>query len=310
MLLDRFPHALVLTGPTGSGKSALATELAKRLGAEIISMDSMAVYRGMDIGTAKPPPEQRQEVPHHLIDVLDPWESGSVAWWVKQAARCAQEITTRARRVLFVGGTPLYLKALVYGMFEGPPANPELRARLVAEARINGNEHLFARLLQVDPVSARRLHVNDVKRMIRALEVCELTGKPISAWQKEWKTTKAPLAPTEQPRILWLNLPRSELYVRIDQRVEDMFAAGFVDEVKALRSLTRPLSREAAYALGYREVMEYLDAKLLLQETVRRIQTRSRQFAKRQMTWFRHLPGCVPVAPELTFAAWGLKMEN
>jgi len=310
MLLDRFPDALVLTGPTGSGKSALAIELAKRLGAEIISMDSMAVYRGMDIGTAKPTPEQRQEVPHHLIDVLDPWESGSVAWWVKQAARCAQAITSRAHRVLFVGGTPLYLKALLYGVFEGPPANSELRARLVAEARSNGNQHLFARLLHVDPVAARRLHVNDLKRMVRALEVYELTGQPISAWQREWRRAKPALSPNEQPRILWLNLPRSELYARIDHRVEDMFAAGFVDEVKDLRSMPRPLSREASYAVGYQEIMEYLDAKLSLQEAVRRIQTRSRQFAKRQMTWFRHVPGCVPLAPELTFAAWGLKMEN
>jgi tRNA dimethylallyltransferase len=311
MLLDSFPDALVLTGPTASGKSALGIEIAKRLSAEIISMDSMAIYRGMDIGTAKPSPEQRMRVSHHLIDVLDPWESGSVAWWLKNAKITANRITSRGKRVLFVGGTPLYLKALLYGLFEGPAAEPDLRRRLAEEAHARGQAWLFDRLQQVDPTTARRVHVNDLKRIIRALEVWELTGTPISSWQREW-ITQAEAQYTEKGveiRILWLDLPREELYARIDRRVERMFAAGFVDEVRALLAMPRPLSREASYALGYKEIMDHLNGKLSLEDTVLCIQKRSRHFAKRQITWFRHLPRCRPITRELTFPAWGLKME-
>ena len=160
--------------------------LAEHLGAEIVSMDSMALYRGMDIGTAKPTADDRRRVPHHLLDVLDPWESASVAWWLRQAAECCREITGRGRRVLFVGGTPLYLKALLRGLFDGPPADAELRRRLTEEAERLGAPTLHARLATVDAVSAGRLHPNDVRRVIRALEVWELTGRPLSAWQTQW----------------------------------------------------------------------------------------------------------------------------
>jgi tRNA dimethylallyltransferase len=311
MLLDSFPDALVLTGPTASGKSALGIELAERLSAEIISMDSMAIYRGMDLGTAKPSPEQRRRVPHHLIDVLDPWESGSVAWWLKNAESAANRIASKGKRPLFVGGTPLYLKALLYGLFEGPSAQPDLRRRLAEEARSQGQAWLFERLQQVDPIAARRVHFNDTKRIIRALEVWELTGRPISSWQKEWMahTESQYSEKAVETRILWLDVPRDELYARIDRRVVAMFAAGFVDEVRALLHQPRPLSREASYALGYREIMDHLNGKLSLDEAILRIQKRSRHFAKRQITWFRHLPRCRPITRELTFPAWGLKME-
>src|SRR5437879_5266792 len=186
MLPEPFQDAYVLTGPTGSGKTRLGIQVALRLGAEIVSMDSMALYRGMDVGTAKPTPEERLQVRHHLIDVLDPWESASVAWWLEHAAECCRDIETRGKHVLFVGGTPLYLKALMCGLFDGPPADEELRSRLTEEAAAAGSAVLHDRLAHLDPASAQRIHINDLRRIIRALEVCELTGRPLSAWQTQW----------------------------------------------------------------------------------------------------------------------------
>jgi tRNA dimethylallyltransferase len=289
----------------------------------------MALYRGMDVGTAKPTAEERRRVPHHLLDVLDPWESASVAWWLEQAAACCRDIERRGRRALFVGGTPLYLKALLFGLFDGPPADEALRRRLTAEAAQHGRAALHARLARVDPAAAGRLHPNDVRRVVRALEVWELTGRPISAWQRQWtrgqgsgvrsqesgvKEGSGSSSLTPDPclltPVLWLDLPRAELYARINARVEQMMAGGLVDEVRALRRLPRPPGREAAQALGYKETFAYLDGRATLTETVALIQTRSRQFAKRQLTWFRHLPGCRPVTRELTFAAWGLTMNS
>jgi tRNA dimethylallyltransferase len=304
MAADPSADAYILTGPTGSGKSRLALQLAERLGAEVVSMDSMALYRGLDIGTAKPSAADRRRVPHHLIDVLDPWESASVAWWLREARRCADDIRARGRRVLVVGGTPLYLKALLHGLFDGPPADAALRRRLTDQAGREGPAALHARLAAVDPAAAR-LHPNDVRRVVRALEVWELTGRPMSAWQTQW----ASAAPRRTgPPVLCLDRPREELYARIDARVVAMFAEGLLDEARALRRLPRPLSREAAKALGYQEVFDHLDGRAGLDETVAQIQRRSRRFAKRQLTWFRSLPECVPASEELTFAAWGLTM--
>ncbi len=319
MILDDHPQALILSGPTGSGKSQLALDLAERLDAEIVSMDSMALYRRMDIGTAKPTAEDRRRVPHHLLDVLEPWESASVAWWLERAAECCRDIRARSKRPLFVGGTPLYLKALLFGLFDGPPADETIRRRLSDEAAAAGGAALHARLAVVDPVSASRLHPNDLRRVIRALEVWELTGRPISDWQTEWKRVESgerrvegkdhpPPSTLHPPRCLYLDLPRSDLYARIDARVERMIAEGLVEEARALRRLERPLSREASQALGYKEMFAYLDGLSDLTETIRNIQTRSRQLARRQLTWFRHLPSCQPIRAELTFAAWGYTM--
>jgi len=305
---DVFRNALILTGPTASGKSRLGVELAVRLGAEIISMDSMALYKGLDVGTAKPGAGERDRVPHHLIDVLEPWESASVAWWLEQAADCCRDIEARGKRALFVGGTPLYLKALLHGLFDGPPADEAVRQRLNLEAEAGGKEALHQRLRTVDPASAARLHPNDVRRVLRALEVWELTGQPISAWQQQW-TPRPALPEADLPnRCLCLEVPRPVLYARIDARVEAMVEAGLVEEVRALARLARPLSREARQALGYKEMFDHLEGRASLEETVRRIQTRSRQFAKRQLTWFRQLPICRKVTEELTFALWGLTM--
>jgi tRNA dimethylallyltransferase len=307
-MLPSFQNALVLTGPTGSGKSKLGVRLAERLGAEIVSMDSMALYRRMDIGTAKPSEGERRRVPHYMIDVLEPWESASVAWWLKRAGECCRDIEARGKQALFVGGTALYLKALLFGLFEGPSANAEVRNRLASEAEQFGNAVLHARLARVDPVAAARLHVNDVRRVIRALEVWELTGQPISARQTQW--TSEPRSTSEMKRILWLDLPRPELYARIDARVERMLAEGLVEEVRALRQLDRPLGREARQALGYKEVFDYLDGKTSLEAAAECIRTRSRNYAKRQLTWFRRLPEVHSASEELTFALWASTMSK
>jgi tRNA dimethylallyltransferase len=311
-MAEIFEKALILAGPTASGKTKLGLEIAEQLNAEIVSMDSMTLYRGMDIGTAKPTPEIRKRIRHHLIDVLDPWESASVAWWLQQAEQCCREIESRGKRVLLVGGTPLYLKALLRGLFDGPPADPELRQRLTQEGEGNGFQALHQRLAEVDPVSASRLHPHDVRRVVRALEVWEITGRPISAWQKQWishpasGTDNAALA---LDRYLWLDVPRNELYARINDRVRRMITEGWLEEAASLQRLSRPLSREAAQALGYKELFAHLDGKTDLEDTIELIQTRSRNFAKRQISWFRHIPECRPANRELTFHLWGLTMK-
>jgi len=313
MLPSPFQNTLVLTGPTGSGKTALGIELARRMNAEIISMDSMALYRGMDIGTAKPTPAERALVPHHLVDVCDPWHGASVAWWLSEAKRCTAEIEARGKQVLFVGGTPLYLKALISGLFEGPAADDALRRRLIEHAQAKGSHSLHQDLAAIDPVSAERIHPNDVRRTVRALEVYELTGKPMSAWQTQWVAVGSqPSAVSDslQNPICCLMPEREELYDRINRRVDAMFAVGLVEEVRRLRAMDRPLSHEASQALGYKEVFDLLDGKIDRKETIVRVQTRSRNFAKRQISWFRHLPGCEPVTMELTGKLWKARMND
>jgi tRNA dimethylallyltransferase len=300
MSIEHFPDALVLTGPTGSGKSRLAMALAERLGAEIIAMDSMTLYRGMDVGTAKPSADDRRRVPHHLLDVLDPWQSASVALWLEQAQRCYQNVTRRGKRALFVGGTPLYLKALLHGLFDGPPADEELRRRLTAEAAAHGSAALHRRLAEHDPVAAARLHPNDVRRTVRALEVWELTGRPISSFQQQWRASPDGV----QDRVFWLDVPRAQLYERINKRVREMISAGLVEEVRRLRAAPHPLSREASQAVGYKELFDHLDGRATLEEAIGQIQLRSRRLAKRQLTWFRRMPQCRPATEELTFARW------
>ncbi len=299
--MDVLERAVILTGPTASGKTALALELAERIGGEIIALDSMTVYRGMDIGTAKPSLAERARVPHHLIDVLDPWESLNVAWWLAQAEQVCRAVLQRGRLPIFVGGTPFYLKALYCGLFAGPPADPVLRRQLEEQARQHGAAALHQRLAQVDPRTAARLHPNDVRRVVRALEVYYLTGQPISRWQTTWDTPafRQPGAASSVRAIpaAVLTLPRDELYRRIERRVAAMLTAGWLDEVRALLRLPRPLSREARQAIGYRQLLAYLEGhEPSWPRTVERIVIQTRQFAKHQLTWFRHLPQLVPVA--------------
>ncbi len=280
----RLHRAIYLTGPTASGKSAVGVALAQRLDAEIIALDSMTLYRGMDIGTAKPTIREQGGVPHHLIDVLDPWQSSSVAEYRRWAIDAAVQIENRGRRVLFVGGTALYLKALLRGLFEGPGADPVLRGRLEREAAERGLSVLFERLGALDPATAARLHPNDQRRIIRALEVIEISGQPLSRLQAE-HDRPAPAATL----VFALQRSRGDLHERIHHRVDAMFAAGLVDEVHWLWSKARQPSTVAAQAVGYREVIAMLHGSARLDETIDLVRTRTRQFAKRQGTWFRGL---------------------
>ncbi len=279
-----FHRAIYLTGPTASGKTAVGVALAQRLGAEVIALDSMTLYRGMDIGTAKPAVAERGGILHHLIDVIDPWEAASVSAYRDWAREAATQVEERGKRALFVGGTALYLKALLRGLFKGPGGSVELRRRLEHDAEVHGDEVLHRRLADLDPAAAGRLHVHDRRRIIRALEVIELAGKPISVLQTEHDHP----APAEV-RVFALDLPRAVLHERINRRVVKFFESGLIAEVRALQSGPEPLCPVAAQGIGYREVIAMLAGSATLEETIERVQARSRQFAKRQMTWFRGL---------------------
>ncbi len=280
------PESWYLTGPTASGKTSLGIALARHLNAEIVSMDSMAIYRLMDVGTAKPTPEERAEVPHHLIDILDPSDEYSVSDYVQAARAVATEIRSRGKQVLFVGGTPLYLKGLLRGIFEGPDADPVLRAELERFADSGGDLH--GRLNAIDPTTATKLHPNDRRRIIRAIEVYESTGKPISFYQTQFETP----APERKQRVFVLDWDKEELNRRIDRRVERMFESGLLEEARYLYG--RPLGKTARQAVGYKELFEYFSGRghPSLDETIALIQTHTRQFAKRQRTWFRAMAEC------------------
>lgn len=283
-----------LSGPTGSGKSRVGIALAQRLGAEIISLDSMAIYREMDIGTAKVMPEDRKGVPHHMIDIVDPSEEYSLAQYIQAARDKIDEIQLRGKKVLFVGGTPLYLKGMLRGLFDGPSADKEFRIQL--EKKMEGNPPgvLHELLAKVDPITAERLHPNDTRRIIRALEVYEKTGKPISEFQKQFDTGTS----ADQCHVYVLQMPRETLYARINKRVDKMMYEGFLDEAKALLERKLAIGKTARQALGYRELFDYLDKKTNFGEAVDLIKQNTRNFAKRQETWFRSLCECRFISAE------------
>ena len=277
-----------LTGATASGKSKTSLVLAKLLNAEIISLDSMAIYRGMDIGTAKPRVEDRGDVPHHLIDIRNPNETFSTSQYLDASNETIEAIRSRGKEVLFVGGTALYLKALLRGMFEGPPADWEFRKRVEKEIEESGGEFLHERLQMVDPVAAHNIHPNDHRRIIRALEVFSTTGKPISHLQMEFDSP----TPAEQCRVFAIRHPRDVLHQRIEQRVGAMFETGLIDEVRDLLGTFGELSHTAAQAVGYREVIEHLNGDHTEEETRELVLIRTRRFARHQETWFRNLSEC------------------
>lgn len=277
------PTIHFLIGCTASGKSSLGVELARRLGGEIISIDSMKVYRGMDIGTAKPSTQFRSQVPHHLIDVVDPWDDFSVAQYVSLADKAIADIHARGRRIFVIGGTPLYIKALSEGLFDGPGADPQVRSRFHALAREHGTPLLHERLQRIDPLAAQRIHRNDLRRLVRALEVFELAGKPISALQEQWDRQR----PRYDCRFLGLQWSKEDLHLRIKERVLRMFDQGLVEEVRRLLTLDRPLSAAAKQAVGYAEVIDHLQGGPDLDHTIETIKINTRQLAKAQRTWFR-----------------------
>jgi len=279
-----------LSGPTAAGKSDLAIRLAHELGAEVLSVDSMAVYRGLDVGTAKPTADQRRAVPHHLLDLVAPAEPFSVARWLAAAAAAVADVRGRGRRILFVGGTPLYLRALRDGLAALPPADPGARAALVAEAAAAGPAALHARLAEIDPAAAARIHAHDLRRIVRGLEVAHATGRPLSA----------AFAPSPHPafesRLLVVDMPRRRLRERIDRRVERMFAAGLVEETEAALAAPGGIGPTARQAAGYAEAIELLAGRIDRAEAIRRTQARTRQLAKRQLTWLRGFPHAVWVS--------------
>jgi tRNA dimethylallyltransferase len=274
--MTMLPSLLVILGPTASGKSDLALKLARRNSAEILSLDSMQVYRGMDIGTAKPTAAERAEVVHHLIDLVEPNQTFTVARFVEMA----DAIIRNAKVPLIAtGGTPLYYKALFEGLFEGPPADEAIRQRLRKEA----GEELHRRLSEVDSEAAARIHANDIKRLVRALEVYELTGRPISSFQTEWASGQ----PRHEATWIGLHWEKEALNRRINARVKRMIEAGWVEETRGLLERYGELSKTAAEATGYAEIIAHLRGELTLEEAVERIKIETRQLARRQMKWFR-----------------------
>lgn len=278
----------MIAGPTGVGKSSLAMDLAERLGGEIVSIDSVQIYRGLDIGSAKPPAADRERIPHHLIDRLDPTQDCNVAEFAALALQAIDEISARGAVPIAVGGTNLYVRVLVHGIFDAPDASPEIRARHESDLATYGVAHLHDELRSVDAILADRIHPNDFIRISRGLEVYELTGRPLSEHQSEhaFKT------PNVEALKIAVNRPREELYQRIDARVDAMLAAGFVDEVRALaeRGLVglKPLQ-----SLGYRHIGSYLAGDVEFEEAVRTLKRDTRRFAKQQLSWLRSEPNVV-----------------
>ncbi|MBE0545605.1 MAG: tRNA (adenosine(37)-N6)-dimethylallyltransferase MiaA [Verrucomicrobia bacterium] len=291
--------AIFLAGPTAVGKSAVALELAVRIGGEIISVDSMQVYRGLDIGTAKPTAAERARVPHHLIDVMELTEPFDAAKFVVLANQAVADIQSRGCVPIFCGGTGLYFKALLDGLGKAPPADTGLRTELEATPL----EGLLRELEQRDPATFEKIDRRNPRRVVRAIEVIRLTGKPFSTQRAEW--SHASRLTDHGSRILCLTRSAADLQTRINLRVEDMFARGLVEETKCLLDHGLEQNQTAMQAIGYRQVVEHLRSQRSLAETIELVKIKTRQFVKRQMTWFRRqLPvEWIELKPDDTSAA-------
>ena len=275
------PQILFLVGPTAVGKTAVSIAFAKKINAEIISCDSMQVYRGMNILTSKPGREIRRKVPHHLMDIISPETEFNVSEYRRLAIKKINQVVKKGKLPLFVGGTGLYMSIVVDGIFEVKTEDNATRKRLFEEAEKKGSRSLHERLKKADPHAANKIHPNDTKRLVRALEVYEVTGIPISQLQK----TRKGLVDTHEIRIFCLGMPREELNKKIDERVEKMFKEGLVKEVKKL--LRKKLSRTARFAIGIQEIKGYLEGSYDLETAKDFMKRNTRAYAKRQMTWFR-----------------------
>ncbi len=290
MAADQRPLAIALMGPTASGKTAAAIALAKAHDGEIVSVDSALVYRGLQIGAAKPDAAEQAGIPHHLMDLRDPWQTYSAAEFAVDAAAAVRDIVARGKLPILAGGTGLYFRALLQGLSPMPEADPALRAKITAEAEVVGWPALHAQLAEVDPAAARRIHATDPQRIQRALEVHRLTGKPISYWQALPGIARLPA------RVLKLVLAPAEravLHQRIEKRFDLMLENGFLDEVRGLRALPQmaavaaPLDLPAIRAVGYRQAWQFLDGQGSAGEFRDRGVFATRQLAKRQLTWLR-----------------------
>jgi tRNA dimethylallyltransferase len=276
------PKMILILGVTASGKGKLAFALAKSIGAEIISIDSMKVYRRMNIGTAKPPKENRDQIPYHLIDVVEPSEPFSVARFLELAIESIADIKKRNKPIVAVGGTALYIKSLLYGLFEGPGADEQIREELKAQAQAQGLDKLYEQLKTIDPAAAAKISANDPRRIIRALEVYTLTGKPISSFQQQWDTDAS-----QDWTIIGLRREKTEESKRINARVKKMIDSGLVDEVKQLLAEPIPLSKQARSAIGYAEIINHLAGQITLDDAIELIKKNTRKLAKAQRTWFK-----------------------
>jgi tRNA dimethylallyltransferase len=272
------PRPIFLAGPTAAGKSSVALELAERFGGEIISVDSMQVYRGMNIGTAKPSAEDRRRIPHHLIDVVSLKENFDAAQFVRLAAAAAQDIQARGRRPIFCGGTGLYFKAYLEGLGPAPPKDAKIRAELEATPL----PELLDELERRDPDAFQTIDRQNPRRVIRAVEIIRLTGQPLATQRAAWADAK-----TDVKGLIGVTRPMNELIPRIHERVEKMFRQGLVAETQSLLAQGLADNPTAMQALGYRQVVEHLRGERGLAETIELVKIRTRQFAKRQLTWFR-----------------------
>ncbi len=274
---------LIILGPTAAGKSELAVKIAREIDGEIISADSMQVYRGMDIGTAKPTVEERRGIPHYLVDIKNPDEIWTVSDFVREAQNLKSQIQKHGKIPIIVGGTGLYLWTLLEGYrFPLVPANKKIRERLEKEQLST----LYLRLSTIDPKAAKKMHPNDRKRIVRALEVYELAGKPISELQEEGRRQKAE-GRRQKDILIGLSLPRVQLYRRIEERIDTMIEKGLIEEVKNLLEKGYSKDLRSFQALGYKEVVEYLDGKRSKEQMIAELKKRTRHFARRQMTWFK-----------------------
>ena len=274
---------LCLLGPTAVGKTEIAIQLAQHLNAEIVSVDSRQIYKQMDIGTAKPTPEEQQAARHHFIDCVDISQPFSVADYQSLADTAIADIQHRGKQVILVGGAGLYFRAIVDGLFEGPDADTALRDRLEQEAAQHGVDVLHERLRACDPASAERIHPNNLVRVIRALEVYELTGTPMSEHQQQWHQENQRYPFT----AFCLTMPRALLYRRIERRVDVMLANGLIAEVESLLAAGYARDSVALRSFGYKELIAYLDGEYTYLEAVEQLKRNTRRFAKRQLTWFR-----------------------
>ena len=277
------PRLLVVCGPTASGKTDLALEIAARVNGEIVCADSLTVYRGLDIGSAKPSPAQLATVPHHLVSIRDPDETFTAADFRSESEKAISAIICRGRRPIVVGGTGLYIRALLGGLAKAPGENQETRKILMERAAREGNLSLFEELMTVDPASAGKCHPNNLVRIIRALEVWHVTGTPLSSFHEGHGFTERPY----NCLSLYINLPRPQLYSRIDARVDAMIEAGLVDEVKSLLAAGVSEGAKGLQAIGYKEVTALLRGDTDLQTMKSMIRQNTRNLAKRQITWFR-----------------------
>lgn len=274
---------ILILGVTASGKGKLAFEIAKRIGGEIVSIDSMKVYRRMDIGTAKPSMGNRRQIPHHLVDVVEPNEAFSVGRFVELAEAAIKDILAKNKPVVAVGGTAMYIKAMLYGLFEGAGTDETIRDQIKARIEKEGLEQLYREFAAIDPAAAQKIHANDAKRIIRALEVWQLTGRPISSFQQQFDSAGR----VEEWVIIGLRREKADASHRINTRVKRMIEEGLVDEVKRLLAEDRPLSQQARCAIGYAEIIDHLEGKTTLDEAVELIKKNSRKLAKAQRTWFK-----------------------